>query len=382
MRTTTRRDRLFCLVVIMVTIALHILPTGFDTRAPAQSIFCQARVLATDDARLRTLGVVTTGIQTVTMELLDGPLSGQTVTAHNEILGKMELDKRFQPGDRALAVLTLDAQGDIAVAVAHDFYRLDVELLLFGLFALSLVIFAGWTGAKALLSFVFSAYTIWKLLVPALLSGWNPIVVALMITTLLLAVIIFLVAGLSPRGVVAFLGALLGILATCAMSLLFGTIFRVHGSVLPFSETLLHMGFGHLDLTQIFLAAIFLGCSGAVMDLAMDVATSMAEVTAANPTLTFSQLLRSGLRVGQAVVGTMTTTLLLAYSGTATALLMLLMAQGISLPIIMNTTYVAAEILRTVVGSFGMVLVAPCTALVGALLLSHHPRFHRVPSGH
>ena len=284
----------------------------------------------------------------------------------------MELDKRFQPGDRALAVLTLDDHDDIAVAVAHDFYRLDVELLLFGLFALALVIFAGWTGVKALLSFVFSAYALWKLLVPALLHGWHPMLVTLAITTILLAAIIFLVAGLSRRGMVAFLGALLGIGATCGLSLAFGTAFRVHGSVLPFSETLLHTGFGHLNLTQIFLAAIVLACSGAVMDLAMDVATSMAEVAAANPELSAWHLGRSGLRVGQAVVGTMTTTLLLAYSGSATALLMLLMAQGIPLTTIANSTLMAAEILRTVVGSFGMVLVAPCTALVGALLYGRH----------
>ncbi len=376
------RDLLFCLVIAVASIILHFLPTGFEDRAPKQSVRAKARVVATDDSRVRTLGVVTTGIQSVTMEILDGPFAGTTVTAHNEILGKLELDKRFRPGDRALAVLTVDDAGEIAVAVAHDYYRIDLEGLLFGLFVLGLVLFAGWIGAKAILSFVFSAYVLWKLLVPAFLHGWDPTLVTLGGITILLAAILFLVGGLNRRGLVAFLGSFLGILATCAMSLAFGVAFRVHGSVLPFSETLLHSGFGHLDLTHIFLAAIVLSCSGAVMDLAMDVATGIAEVAAANPALTFLGLLRSGLRLGQAVVGTMTTTLLLAYSGSSMTLLMLLMAQGIPLLTTLNSTYVAAEILRTIVGSFGMVLVAPCTAVVGAFFFAKRPRFAQASQGH
>jgi len=138
---------------------------------------------------------------------------------------------------------------------------------------------------------------------------------------------------------------------------------------MPFAETLLYAGYGHLDLTRIFMAGVFLASSGAVMDLAMDVAASMGEVVGKKPGISRSEAVWSGIRVGRAVVGTMTTTLLLAYSGGYVTLLMAFMAQGIPLGSTFNFIYVAAEVLKTLVGSFGLVTVAPFTAVVGGLLL-------------
>jgi uncharacterized membrane protein len=104
------------------------------------------------------------------------------------------------------------------------------------------------------------------------------------------------------------------------------------------------------------------------MDLAMDVAASIEEVSLGMPGASRRRLLGAGLRVGRAVVGTMTTTLLFAYSGGYIALLMMFMAQGVPLGNLFNLIYVAAEVLNTLVGSFGLVTVAPFTALVGAFL--------------
>jgi uncharacterized membrane protein len=140
--------------------------------------------------------------------------------------------------------------------------------------------------------------------------------------------------------------------------------------VLPFAETLLYAGFGHLNLTEIYMAAVFLAASGAVMDLSMDVAASMDEVAANNPDIKTLALIGSGLRVGRAVVGTMTTTLLLAYSGGYITLLMAFMAQGVPIANLFNLIYVAAEVLKTIVGSFGLVMVAPFTALIGGFVFA------------
>jgi uncharacterized membrane protein len=153
------------------------------------------------------------------------------------------------------------------------------------------------------------------------------------------------------------------------MAAVFTKQFHLHGAVLPFAETLLYSGFAHLDLTKIYVAAVFLACSGAVMDLAMDVAASMHEVVVRHPGISRKEAFSSGITVGRAVVGTMTTTLLLAYSGSFLTLLMAFMAQGVPLANTFNLIYVAAEVLKTLVGSFGLVTVAPFTALMGSLLL-------------
>jgi uncharacterized membrane protein len=166
------------------------------------------------------------------------------------------------------------------------------------------------------------------------------------------------------------MGAFLGVLTSCIMAVVFTRAFHIHGAVMPFAETLLYSGFGYLNLVQIYIAAVFIACSGAVMDLAVDVAASMNEVACQHPGISRKALVKSGLNVGRAVVGTMTTTLLLAYSGGFITLLMAFMAQGIPLVNTFNFIYVAADILKTIVGSFGLVTVAPFTALVGGLILT------------
>jgi uncharacterized membrane protein len=368
-----RGEAALALLFLVLTIGLALLPTGFEDRLPEDTVRCRGRVVDVDNAHVHQYGIVRAGVQGVTLSILDGPFKGRQVECQNELLGKMDMDKVFAPGDTALAVLML-RDGDIAKAVAQDYYRLDAELVLLVLFAALLMAFGGLTGLKAILSFAFSVMVIWKVLVPSFLHGRDPVLMSLAVTTAMVLATVFLVAGPTRKGATAFLGSFMGIVTTCLLAWFFIGELRLHGAVRPFSETILHSGYPHLDLTRIFLASVFMACSGAIMDLAMDVAASLEEVAAAQPGITFRPALLSGLRVGRAVVGTMTTTLLLAYSGGYVTLLMVFMAQGIPMANVFNLTFVSAEILNTLVGSFGLVAVAPFTALVGAFLFTRRPR--------
>jgi uncharacterized membrane protein len=192
--------------------------------------------------------------------------------------------------------------------------------------------------------------------------------VALCVVGALTAAVSFLVGGLTRKGLVTFVGTFLGLALTCMLAHFSTRALRLHGAVLPFAETLLYSGFYYLNLTRIFVASIFIACSGAVMDLAMDIAASMDEIRKKKPQIGFWEHVGSGMAVGRAVVGTMTTTLLLAYSGSYIGLLMLFMGQGIPLLSMLNRGFMAAEVLNTIVGSLGVVAVAPLTALAGGLL--------------
>ena len=158
---STRRDTLLCVVLALACLALYLLPTGFENRLPDNAERCRATVLSVDNERVHQYGIVRMGTQYVTMRALDGPYAGQTWQAGNDLVGKMELDKVFAPGDTALLVLTL-RDGKVADAVAQDHYRLHTQAVAFGIFALMLLVFAGVTGLKALLSFVFSASSLWN----------------------------------------------------------------------------------------------------------------------------------------------------------------------------------------------------------------------------
>lgn len=136
------------------------------------------------------------------------------------------------------------------------------------------------------------------------------------------------------------------------------------------SERLLYAGYQHLDLTKIFVASIFLGSSGAVMDLSVDICSAVYEVVKKKPDISAKDAIKSGFAVGRAACGSTTTTLLLAYSGSYIALLMVFMAQGTPVMLMLNYKYVAAEIIHTIVGSFGLVTVAPLTAVTSGILLT------------
>lgn len=371
MRDRQKSDKIFIVIITIVSIILYLIPTGFPIQED-DYIRSKAKVVTVDNQNVYQRGVVKTGVQGVSIEIMDGVYKGKKVETTNTLLGKLEMDKLFQEGDVALVVIKGE-EGNIQVANLIDHYRLDVEGILFGLFALVLFWYARWTGVKALLSFVFTILILWKVLWPLFLKGWDPIIVSQLVVCLIVGCVTFLIAGLNRIGIVAFLGTISGTIASCILGVIFGELFKVHGAVVPFAETLLHVGFSHIDLTKIFLAGIFLASSGAMMDVAMDIAVSVAELVEQKPSITRKEVIASGMNVGRAVVGTMTTTLLLAYSGAFTALMMVFMAQGTAVVNILNLTYIAAEILHTLVGSFGVVLVAPFTAmLAGWLLVPHH----------
>lgn len=357
-------------VCLLAILALLLLPTGFEGALVYQEAErCTALVTETDDSSIIDTGLVRSGEQRCTLELLDGAFAGQTVTGINMLNGSLEQDKLFTPGDKALVVVSHD--GDTITNVTmSDHYRLGWEAVLAALFALFLILFAGRTGVRAIASFVLTVLTLWKVMVPLYLKGYNPIWVGLILTLFLTVLIIALVYGFDRRCAAAVSGSCLGILVTCVLGILFTDLFQIHGAVMSYSESLLYAGYQHLNLTQIFMASIFIGASGAVMDLSVDICSAVHEVVEKRPDISRWEAARSGMNVGRAAMGTMTTTLLLAYSGGYVALLMVFMAQGTPIDNILNYKYVASEIIHTVVGSFGLVTVAPFTALTSGFLLA------------
>ncbi|MFV0423732.1 YibE/F family protein [Oleidesulfovibrio sp.] len=365
-----KMDTVLVLVFAVLSLALWYTPTGFENRMDANAIRCKGRVVSESSEGLQQHTLIKVGYQALEVEALDGPYKGQRFSVLNQLQGRMDIDKVFSTGDAALLVITHKADGRVDTVVAQDHYRLGMQVWLLLGFGLLLLAFGGWTGAKALLSFVFTALVLWKIFVPLLLKGVPPVPLAFCVVAVLTAVIVFLVAGLTRLGVTAFLGAMAGVGASSLLAVWVADALHLHGAVMPFAETMLYAGYAHLNITDIYVAAIFVAASGAVMDLAMDVAASQYEVACSNPDISRSGAFLSGIRVGRAVVGTMTTTLLLAYSGGFITLLMAFMAQGVPLANMFNMIYVSAEIVKTLIGSLGLVLVAPFTAVVGALLFA------------
>ncbi len=364
------RELYFALVVVVASIALLLLPTGYERGEISQNIlYDKAEVTVTDNSDLSMISIVTLGTQQLELRLLSGRFKGEVVAARNELLGDKRRDKIFEVGDRVLCQSRLDSSNSqIIESRAEEYYRQDLELILILAFVVALILFAGKTGAKAALSFLFTALVFWKLLIPSLLRGYSPLLVSIGVVILSTSVIILLVGGLSKRGVVALLGSILGVAVTALLALAFGYYFKIPGTIHEYSDALLYSGFANLNFSQMMLSCIFISSAGAVMDVAMDIAAAQDELAAQATHLSRRELIKSGLNIASPVVGSMTTTLLFAYSGSFMFAFMAYMAQGVPMESIVNRGYIASEILHTMVGSFGLVLVAPITAILGGYI--------------
>ncbi|MBN2332163.1 MAG: YibE/F family protein [Deltaproteobacteria bacterium] len=361
-----RREWLFSLIIAGICIGLSFMDLAKISQSPS-GLHARGLITAVDNSEVRQNLIVKTEEQFFTVRLLNGPYKGQEIAIVNMLTGKMEFDEFYKTGEVVLVEYDV-VEDKLAHGMARGHYRLRLQMVLIGLFALLLLGVAGVTGLKAVLSFIFAAMVLWKLFFPLLLRGFPPLPTGLVIVALLTAVITFSVGGLNRRGIATFTGSMLGVLLTCGLAVWFARGFALHGAIRPFAETLLYSGYYSLRLTDIFIASIFIASSGAVMDLAMDIAASMDEIKRNHMEIRLFAHVCSGLRIGRAVIGTMTTTLLLAYSGSHITMFLLFMAKGLPAANILNAPFVAAEILNILVGSFGLVTVAPFTALVAGLL--------------
>jgi uncharacterized membrane protein len=366
-----RRDVYFTLIASFLTALFCIVPTGFEGASQAVGgEWTRVKVLKVNNQRIVNAGPVKQGEQQLEVEVLSGPFKGRVFSGSNNLMGKMELDKMFAPGDSALAAINVSEDGAAGFAQVTDHYRTGKTVFLCLLFLLFIILVMGWMGVKIIITFVFTATALIRILFPAMLRGWDPVFASVVMVTIITAAIIFLVGGVTRRGLTAFAGAMGGVLLTSCLAFFFTYWFKIHGAVRPFAEALIYSGYTHINLAHLFISGIFLASSGAMMDLSMDIASAMDEIKAQSPCISRFDLIKSGVSVSRHVAGTMSTTLLLAYSAEYTAMIMTFIAQGIPFKNVINMVWVSSEVVHTLVGCFGLILVAPLTVFAGGLILS------------
>lgn len=376
---------------------LFLLPTGFEGALQFRdAVKCKALVEEVDNSRIIDTGLIRTGQQVCSVRFLNGKFKGMTAQGWNMLTGSLSQDKIFVPGDKAQVIVHWQ-ESDAAEKVEKvegtesskesdesgsdcgieflsvnliDYYRLKGELVLAIAFAVFLIAFAGGTGVRSVLSFVITVLTLWKILVPMYLKGYDPLLCGCAVTVLLTVIILSLVYGFDRRLLSSVSGALLGIGLAAVLSVICTRTFKIHGAVMAYSESVLYSGYEYLNLTRIFTSSILVGASGSIMDLSVDITSAVNEVVKKCPSISRLEAVKSGLAVARAAMGTMTTTLLLAYSGSCISLLMAFMAQGTPLCNILNNNQVAAEIINTIAGSFGLASTAPFTALMAGVILA------------
>lgn len=312
-----------------------------------------------------------TGRQTVTVEITSGRFKGHVDEIENLFTGIPYRDLEVRPNDQILLLLELD-EGRLHGVELYDVARDRYLYIALAVFLFVVILVARVKGVKALVTLALMGFVIMRWLLPLILQGYNPLLLTVLFASLITLVTLAIVGGINTKTAAAIAGTIGGVIAAGLFAWISGNAARLTG----FSEEAQMLFFADLpidlDIRGLLFAGIIIGALGAVMDVAMSISSSVAEIRSANPLLTFKGLFQAGFNVGKDVLGTMVNTLILAYTGGALPLLLLFMASNMNYMRIINMDLVATEIIRAIAGSFGMLITVPLTAVVASLLSSKY----------
>ena len=306
----------------------------------------------------------TVGVQEIQVKLTDGPYKGEVHTFKNHI---SRLYNTIVQKNTDIIVGTYIHEGEILDLTVSSYQRHSV----LGLLALIFCALVAWIGKlkgiKSLVSLFFTGVCVIYLMLPLLLSGMNPVLAAILIVFLSTFVTLWLVAGLNKKSITAMIGTLAGVLIAALVAYVFSELAHLSGGTMQDTEALLYVSeTSHLQVKGLLLAGILVASLGAVMDVAMSIASAMFELSSVNEKLSSKELIRSGMNVGTDMIGTMTNTLILALAGGSLSTVILIYAATSSPLQLINLDVLGTELIQGIAGSIGIVITVPVTVLVAA----------------
>lgn len=305
------------------------------------------------------------GEQLLLVTVRSGDYKGQQMQVYNYV-GPL-YGGPLKVGDRATVLISTYSDGTVNATV-YEFDRLLPLCIVLVLFIAAAVAVGGRTGVKSLVALAVTLVCLFGVLLPSLMKGANTLLMTFIVCAYVAVVSLTIVGGVRKKTVCAMLGAVAG----TALALLFGLLAqgltRIDGLRIDDVEPLLQLRQTGtpIGLRGLLVGGIVISALGAVMDVTMGIASSLAEVHAANPQLSRRELFRSGMNIGRDMVGTMTNTLILAFLGSGFTLILYLYSLGLSPRQLLSSAYVSLEVVSGVASSVGVILSIPLTALITA----------------
>jgi uncharacterized membrane protein len=278
----------------------------------------------------------------------------------------------LQRGDRVVLGRSVDATGRVDYYFA-DYQRQRPLAVLALMFAVVVVGVARWRGLGALAGLAVAWAVLMRFVIPALLDGENPLAVALVGSAVILFIVMYLSHGPNTRTSTALLGTLISLAATGALAAVFVGATRLTGLSSEEMTTLQFAG-GSFNFSGLVLAGVVIGSLGVLNDVTVTQASAVWELRHANPSQDARSLYRGGMRIGRDHIASTVYTLVLAYAGASLPLLLLFTLSGQNVMAVLTGDLVAQEIVRTLIGSIGLVASVPITTAVAAAVASANRR--------
>ena len=278
--------------------------------------------------------------------------------------------KEVEAGDKVV-LYRLDNQDSEYDYVLGEYLRTNLLMVLGLVFFLLLLLFGRFKGFNTILSLIFTGIAIFAVFIPAVLQGFNIYFWSIITCVFIIIMTLLIIYGANKKSLAAGIGCIVGILISGILTLIMNKALHLTGLVNEESLYIIRMNSQNpIDLKAIIFAAIIIGAVGAIMDMSMSLASALSELHEKLEYSPFTLLVKSGMSIGRDMMGTMTSTLILAYIGSSLSAVLLLVSYNSSVLELLNKEIIVVEVLQALVGSIGILFTIPLTSLVCGYLYS------------
>lgn len=362
-------------ITLIVAAALMLIALGVIGRSGAPDIQAQtnpneetveARVIAVLDEGVLDQGGIQLPYQRLRLEILTGSRAGRAVEVDYGTQGFASSEVMYRADDRVLVTQLIRPDGGEVFFITEP-DRLGALLALGLLFVAAIVAVSRWKGVRSLIGMAVSLYVITQFILPMILAGRDPVLVSIIGAFGLLSVTQYLIYGWSTKTHAAIFGILLSLIITGTLASIFVEAARFTGFGAE-EVGFLQAALGSINPRGLLLAGILIGAIGVLDDLTISQASAVFELARANPSYGVRELYRRAMNIGQDHIASTVNTLVLAYVGASLPLLLLFAIYPQPFGQIINREFVAEEVVRTLVGSLGLVAAVPLTTLIACVL--------------
>lgn len=361
------------LVLILVGISVKVNRPGEGAVATDASrmVYAPAKVTAVikdnavkdyDNAEGRRVGD-----QELEIRILSGNHKDEIMQVTNYMSALFNVD--VDQGDRIIVRIMTDENGSYYASV----FNYDRGIVLGGfllVFFILLAALGGKKGVGALAGLLLTLAGIWFILIPCLIRGIPAIPVTIAVSAVAAAAGLILLNGYTVKTLCAICGCVGGVLVAGITATVVGTLSPMNGFNMSEAENLILYGVDQgLKVSGLLVCGVLISALGAVMDVALGIASSVWEIKEQNPAASALSLFRSGMQIGKDAMGTMANTLILAFTGSSLNILILVQTYNIPFLQLINTDYIALEVVQSVAGSVGILLTVPLVAFISARLM-------------
>ena len=312
------------------------------------------------------------GDQELEIQILSGDHKDEIMTVTNYMSALFNVD--VQQGDRIIVRIMTDENGSYYASV----FNYDRGIVLGGfllIFFILLATLGGKKGLGALAGLLLTLGCIWFILIPCLLRGVPAIPVTIAVSAVSAAAGLIFLNGYSKKTFCAVCGCVGGVLVSGIAAAVVGSLSPMNGFNMQEAENLILYGADQgLKVSGLLVCGALISALGAVMDVALGIASSVWEMKEQNPDASVGSLFRSGMQIGKDAMGTMANTLILAFAGSSLNMLILVQTYNIPFLQLINTDSIALEVVQSVAGSIGILLTVPLVALISARLMARRKK--------